>query len=154
MIENVWFVAATWMALALAASLISIWTGISVALIEILVGVAAGNLLHLRANTEWINFLALLGANFSSPGQRGDSPDLFYYPPSFSERPSRDDTACSRETRAFKRREVDRAGYHWNSWDAFVLSVFGRPLGEPMCITTFAVTLAVTFFDREAPRAS
>jgi hypothetical protein len=62
---------------------ISIWTGISVALIEILVGVAAGNLLHLRANTEWINFLALLGANFSSPGQRGDSRDLSYYPPSF-----------------------------------------------------------------------
>jgi hypothetical protein len=55
MFENVWFVAATWMALALVASLISIWTGISVALIEILVGVVAGNFLHLRANTDWIN---------------------------------------------------------------------------------------------------
>jgi hypothetical protein len=52
MIENVWFIAATWMALALAASLISIWTGISVALIEILVGVAAGNLIHLQASTR------------------------------------------------------------------------------------------------------
>jgi hypothetical protein len=41
------------MALAFAASLISIWTGISVALIEILVGVAAGNLLHLHATTDW-----------------------------------------------------------------------------------------------------
>jgi Kef-type K+ transport system membrane component KefB len=62
MAENVWFIAATWMALALAASLISIWTGISVALVEILVGVAAGNLAHLHASTEWINFLALLGS--------------------------------------------------------------------------------------------
>jgi Kef-type K+ transport system membrane component KefB len=62
MFENVWFVAATWMALALVASLISIWSGISVALIEILVGVVAGNLLHLQANTDWINFLALLGS--------------------------------------------------------------------------------------------
>ena len=49
MFENVWFVAAAWMALALVASLISIWTGISVALIEILVGVVAGNFLHLQA---------------------------------------------------------------------------------------------------------
>jgi Kef-type K+ transport system membrane component KefB len=62
MFENVWFVAAIWMALALVASLISIWTGISVALIEILVGVVAGNFLHLQANTDWINFLALLGS--------------------------------------------------------------------------------------------
>jgi Kef-type K+ transport system membrane component KefB len=62
MLENVWFVAAIWMALAFAASLISIWTGISVALIEILVGVAAGNFLHLHATTDWINFLALLGS--------------------------------------------------------------------------------------------
>jgi Kef-type K+ transport system membrane component KefB len=62
MLENVWFVAAIWMALAFAASLISIWTGISVALIEILVGVAAGNFLHLHATTDWINFLAMLGS--------------------------------------------------------------------------------------------
>jgi Kef-type K+ transport system membrane component KefB len=31
-------------------------------LIEILVGVVAGNFLHLQANTDWINFLALLGS--------------------------------------------------------------------------------------------
>ena len=37
-LQNIWFVAAIWMGLALAASLISIWAGISVALIEILVG--------------------------------------------------------------------------------------------------------------------
>src|SRR6202051_1255987 len=62
MLENVWFVAAIWMALAFAASLISIWTGISVALIEILVGVIAGNFLGIHATTDWINFLALLGS--------------------------------------------------------------------------------------------
>src|SRR6202043_534443 len=60
--QNVWFVAATWMALALVASLVSIRTGISVALIEIFVGVIAGNFLHLAASNEWINFLALLGS--------------------------------------------------------------------------------------------
>src|SRR5438132_3790549 len=60
--QNIWFVAAVWMGLALLASLISIWAGISVALIEILVGVLAGNFLHLTASNEWINFLALLGS--------------------------------------------------------------------------------------------
>jgi len=73
------------MGLALAGSLISIWSGISVALIEILVGVIAGNLAvgfeggnlqiglasasigsgqvhHLLQSTEWTNFLALLGS--------------------------------------------------------------------------------------------
>jgi hypothetical protein len=60
--QNVWFVAAVWMGLALLASLVSIWAGISVALIEILVGVLAGNFLHLHASNEWINFLALLGS--------------------------------------------------------------------------------------------
>jgi len=61
--QNVWFVAAIWMALALSASLISIWAGISVALVEILVGVIAGNLLGIHATTDWINFLALLGSS-------------------------------------------------------------------------------------------
>ena len=62
MTQNVWFIAAIWMALALAASLISIWAGISVALVEILVGVIAGNFLGIHATTDWINFLALLGS--------------------------------------------------------------------------------------------
>src|SRR5437763_4943948 len=57
-----WFIAAIWMALALSASLISIWAGISVALVEILVGVIAGNFLGIHATTDWINFLALLGS--------------------------------------------------------------------------------------------
>ena len=62
MTQNVWFIAAIWIALALSASLISIWAGISVALVEILVGVIAGNFLGIHATTDWINFLALLGS--------------------------------------------------------------------------------------------
>src|SRR3984893_2848744 len=60
--QNIWFVAAVWMGLALVASLLSIWARISVALIEILIGVIAGNVLHLHASNEWINFLAMLGS--------------------------------------------------------------------------------------------
>lgn len=65
--DNIWFIAAIWMGLALLASLISIRVGISVALIEILVGVAAGNI-HLGdgqqilRSTDWTNFLAMLGS--------------------------------------------------------------------------------------------
>jgi Kef-type K+ transport system membrane component KefB len=61
MSHNVWFIAAGWMAVALLASLISIRVGISVALIEIFLGVIAGNSLHFQT-TEWINFLATFGA--------------------------------------------------------------------------------------------
>ena len=65
--ENIWFVAAIWMGLAFAASLVSIRVGISVALIEILVGVAAGNVQfaggqHIVQTTDWTNFLAMLGS--------------------------------------------------------------------------------------------
>ena len=85
MLENIWFIAAVWMGLALLASLISIRTGISVALVEIVVGVVVGNLVvgfeggtllvgvasantsaghlhHILQSTEWTNFLALLGS--------------------------------------------------------------------------------------------
>src|SRR5256885_5622295 len=84
MLGNIWFIASIWMGLALIGSLISIRTGISVALVEILVGVVAGNLAvgleggtlhigiasagagagnlhHVLQSTEWTNFLALLG---------------------------------------------------------------------------------------------
>jgi Kef-type K+ transport system membrane component KefB len=49
------------------ASLISIRTGVSVALIEILVGVVVGNISlggehHILKTTEWTNFLAMLGS--------------------------------------------------------------------------------------------
>ena len=40
MVDNVWLVSALWLGLALAASVVSIWVGISVALIEIVVGFA------------------------------------------------------------------------------------------------------------------
>ena len=85
MLNNVWFIASIWMGLALIASLISIRVGISVALIEIFVGVVAGNLAvgleggtlhigiagaaagtghlhHILQSTEWTNFLALFGS--------------------------------------------------------------------------------------------
>jgi len=60
--DNIWLIAAMWMGMALVASLISIRIGISVALIEILVGVIAGNFLGIHETTQWIDFLAMLGS--------------------------------------------------------------------------------------------
>jgi len=65
--DHIWFIAAFWMGLAFVASLISIRVGISVALIEILVGVVVGNLhtagqAPLLHETEWTKFLAMLGS--------------------------------------------------------------------------------------------
>ena len=62
MLNNIWFVAAIWMGLAFIASLISIRLGISVALVEIFVGVVAGNFLGIHQTTQWIDFLAMLGS--------------------------------------------------------------------------------------------
>jgi Kef-type K+ transport system membrane component KefB len=72
MVEINWGVAAVWIGLALLASLISIRFGLSVALVEILVGVVAGNLAHRMADsfgpawdlkpTEWTTFLAGFGS--------------------------------------------------------------------------------------------
>ena len=59
--DNVYLVAATWMGLALIASLVSIRLGVSVALIEIAVGVFGGNFLALHT-TPWIDFLAMIGS--------------------------------------------------------------------------------------------
>ena len=59
--DNIWFVAAAWMGLALVASLISIRLGVSVALIEIGFGIIAGNFLGLQTTT-WIDFLATFGS--------------------------------------------------------------------------------------------
>jgi Kef-type K+ transport system membrane component KefB len=58
---NIWLESALWVSLALLASLVSIRLAISVALIEIVVGAIAGNLLHLSL-TPWINYLAGVGA--------------------------------------------------------------------------------------------
>ncbi len=57
---NVWWIAFVWLTLALIASVLSMRLAISVALMEIIVGAIAGNLLHIQPN-EWINFLAGLG---------------------------------------------------------------------------------------------
>lgn len=59
--EQNYLIAAQWLLFALAASIISICLGISVALIEIAVGVIAGNVAHIQI-TEWVNFLAGFGA--------------------------------------------------------------------------------------------
>jgi len=59
--ENIWFDSALWVGLALASTLISIRVGISVALIEIVVGAVGGNFLDM-APTDWINYLAAVGA--------------------------------------------------------------------------------------------
>jgi Kef-type K+ transport system membrane component KefB len=60
-LDNIYLIAASWMGLALAASLISIRLGISVALIEIGMGVIGGNFLGLHS-TPWIDFLATFGS--------------------------------------------------------------------------------------------
>ncbi len=59
--ETIWLTSALWIGLALLASLISIRVAVSVALIEIVVGALAGNLLAM-APTDWVNYLAGVGA--------------------------------------------------------------------------------------------
>jgi Kef-type K+ transport system membrane component KefB len=59
--EVTWQVAALWIGMALVASLLSVRLGMSVALVEICVGFAAGNLLDLHS-TAWIDFLAAVGS--------------------------------------------------------------------------------------------
>ena len=58
---HVWLASALWLALALLASIISIRVAMSVALIEIVVGALAGNVIGLTI-TDWVNFLAGFGA--------------------------------------------------------------------------------------------
>ena len=59
--DNQWLQAALWMGLALLAALLSVRIAISIALLEIMVGVIGGNFLPLQ-RTEWINFLAGFGS--------------------------------------------------------------------------------------------
>ncbi|WP_088187955.1 cation:proton antiporter [Desulfosporosinus sp. FKA] len=59
--DPTFWIASQWILLALVASLLSIRLGISVALVEIAVGVIGGNLMHLEI-TNWVNFLAGFGA--------------------------------------------------------------------------------------------
>jgi len=60
-VDNANLVAALWIGLALVASLASIRVGVSVALIEIAMGVIGGNVLGIQT-TPWIDFLASFGA--------------------------------------------------------------------------------------------
>jgi Kef-type K+ transport system membrane component KefB len=59
--EGLWWDATVWFLLALIASLISLRLGISAALIELIVGIVAGNTIH-PPITQWITFLASVGA--------------------------------------------------------------------------------------------
>lgn len=59
--QNVWLASALWLGLALLSSIISIRVAMSVALVEIMVGAVAGNIVGLEI-TQWVNFLAGFGA--------------------------------------------------------------------------------------------
>jgi Kef-type K+ transport system membrane component KefB len=59
--DNVWLASALWIGLALIASVLSVWVAISVALVEIVVGALAGNVVGLPL-APWVNFLAGFGA--------------------------------------------------------------------------------------------
>ncbi|HLW02549.1 MAG TPA: cation:proton antiporter [Ktedonobacterales bacterium] len=60
-LPNPYLIAAFWIGLTFCASLISIRIGLSVALVEIFMGVLAGNVLGLQTNT-WIDFIASFGS--------------------------------------------------------------------------------------------
>src|SRR4030065_1953554 len=61
LMDNQWLQAALWMGLAIIATLLSLRIAISIALLEIMVGVIGGNFLPLQ-RTEWVNFLAGFGS--------------------------------------------------------------------------------------------
>jgi Kef-type K+ transport system membrane component KefB len=59
--ENPWAIAALWLLLAAAGAFIAARLSLAAALVEIMLGVAAGNLIGLQSNA-WIDFLAGFGA--------------------------------------------------------------------------------------------
>jgi Kef-type K+ transport system membrane component KefB len=59
--DNLWAFAAVWLALATAGAFIARRVGLAAALIEILLGVLAGNLIGLRS-TAWVDFIAGFGS--------------------------------------------------------------------------------------------
>ncbi len=61
MLDNVWLLAALWMALAALGAVLSIKLKIPAALAEIALGILAGNLIALHSNA-WIDFVAGFGA--------------------------------------------------------------------------------------------
>ncbi|HXW77491.1 MAG TPA: cation:proton antiporter [Candidatus Eremiobacteraceae bacterium] len=60
-IDNTWLIAAIWMGIAVVGALIAIRLRMSAALVEIILGVLAGNCLALTTNT-WIDFIAGFGS--------------------------------------------------------------------------------------------
>ncbi len=59
--DNLWAFAAVWLALATGAAFVARRLGLAAALVEILVGVLAGNLIGLRSNA-WVDFVAGFGS--------------------------------------------------------------------------------------------
>jgi Kef-type K+ transport system membrane component KefB len=59
--DNIWFASALWIGLALIASAMQAWVAVSVALLEIIIGAIAGNLVAMPL-TPWVNYLAGFGA--------------------------------------------------------------------------------------------
>jgi Kef-type K+ transport system membrane component KefB len=59
--DNLWAFAAVWLVLATAAAFIARRVGLAAALVEILLGVLAGNLIGLRSNA-WVDFVAGFGS--------------------------------------------------------------------------------------------
>lgn len=59
--DNIWLASAVWIGLALAASAMQNWVAVSIALLEIIIGAVAGNIITLSL-TPWVNYLAGLGA--------------------------------------------------------------------------------------------
>jgi Kef-type K+ transport system membrane component KefB len=59
--DNVWLVAGLWMALAAVAAFVAIRVKMPAALLEIVIGMLAGNLIALRTNA-WIDFVAGFGS--------------------------------------------------------------------------------------------
>jgi len=59
--ENIWLASALWIGLAFTAAVMQNWVAVSVALLEIVIGAVAGNLVDLTL-TPWVNYLAGFGA--------------------------------------------------------------------------------------------
>ena len=59
--DNIWFSSALWIGLALTASVMQRWIAVSIALLEIIIGAVAGNVIDLTL-TPWVNYLAGFGA--------------------------------------------------------------------------------------------
>ena len=59
--DNIWFSSALWIGLALIASVSQRWIAVSIALLEIIIGAIAGNVIDLTL-TPWVNYLAGFGA--------------------------------------------------------------------------------------------